>query len=118
MKAYESGGERGYADQLAKVKEKLDDLYIEYSPAVDRRLFASLMEMYLKDQPAEFVSMYARNLRNPQDKKDEGIKMMENMIYGESPLPYKEKLYKDYLDKDPKQAVELISNDKAVTVIY
>ncbi|HZI54688.1 MAG TPA: S46 family peptidase, partial [Chitinophagaceae bacterium] len=114
LKAYESGGEKGYTDQLAKVKEKLNDLYIEYSPPVDRRLFASLMEMYLNDQPVEFVSTYARNLRNPQDKKDEGMATMVNMIYGESPLPYKEKLYKDYLDKDPKQAVGLISSDKAV----
>ena len=114
LKAYESDGDKGYTDQLENVKEKLNNLYIEYSLQVDRRLFASLMEMYLNDQPAEFVSINARNLRNPQDKKDEGVIMMVNMIYGESLLPYKEKLYKDYLDKDPRQAVALISGDKAV----
>lgn len=107
-------GEKGYAEQLVKVKQKLDDLYNEYNPAVDRKLFASLMEVYIKDQPADYVSMYALNLRYPQDKKDEGIAMMENTIYEGSPLPHKEKLYKEYLDKDPKQALELISNDKAV----
>lgn len=107
-------GENGYAAQLVKVKEKLEDFYKEYNPAVDRKLFASLMEMYIKDQPADYVSMYARNLRYPQDKKDEGIAMMENNIYEGSPLPNKERLYKEYLDKDPKQALELISNDKAV----
>lgn len=107
-------GEKGYAEQLVKVKQKLDDLYYEYNPAVDRKLFAALMEMYIKDQPADYVSMYARNLRYPQDKKDEGIALMENTIYEGSPLPHKEKLYKEYLDKDPKQALELISNDKAV----
>ena len=114
LKAYESGGDKGFAEQLAKVKVKLDDLYNEYSSRVDQKLFASLMEMYLKDQPAEFVSMYARNLRNPQDKRDEGIVTMVNTIYGESPLPNKEKLYKEYLDKNPKQAIELISADKTV----
>ena len=63
LKAYESGGDKGFTEQLAKVKEKLEDLYNEYSPRVDQKLFASLMEMYLKDQPAEFVSIYARNLQ-------------------------------------------------------
>ena len=58
------------------------------------------------------------NLRNPQDKKDEGTGMMENMLYTESLLPNKEKLYKDYLSKDPKQAIELISNDKAVRLYF
>ena len=114
MQAYEKNGDKGYTDQLVKVKEKLDDLYNEYSPEVDRRLFATLMEMYLKDQPAEFVSIYARNLRNPQDKKDGGIALMENLLYSESPLSQKEKLFADYLSKDPKQATDLIKSDKAV----
>lgn len=118
LKAYEKGDDKGYADQLVKVKQKLDDLYNEYSPEVDRKLFVSLMEMYLKDQPAEFVSLYAVNLRNPQDKKDEGSGMMEKMLYNESPLSGKEKLYKDYLSKDPKQAIELISNDKAMRLYF
>jgi hypothetical protein len=72
------------------------------------------MEMYLKDQPAEFVSTFALNLRSAQDKRDEGIETMVNTIYGQSPLPDKEKLYREYLDKNPKQAVELISGDKTV----
>ncbi|MGZ8541928.1 MAG: S46 family peptidase, partial [Chitinophagaceae bacterium] len=114
VKAYEKNDDKGYAEQLVKVKEKLDDLYNEYSPEVDRRLFSALMEMYLKDQPAEFISLNARNLRSPKDKKDEGIGMMETILYTESPLPYKEKLFVAYLSKDPKQAVDLIKGDKAV----
>ena len=60
------------------------------------------MEMYIKDQPAEFVSAYALSLRNPQDKKDEGMAAMEKMIYDESALPYKERLYKLLLRQGPK----------------
>ena len=118
LKAYEKGANKEYADQLVKVKQKLDDLYNEYSPEVDKKLFSSLMEMYLKDQPAEFVSLYAGNLRNPQDKKDEGTGLMENIMYRESPLGSKEKLYNDYLGKDPGQAVELLSNDKAMRLYF
>lgn len=118
LKAYENAGDKGYADQLVKVKQKLDELYDEYSPAVDKKLFGSLMEMYINDQPAEFVSLYASNLRNPQDKKDEGTGMIENMLYTESLLSNKEKLYGDYLSKDPKQAIELINNDRAVRLYF
>jgi hypothetical protein len=114
IKAYEKDTDKGYADQLVKVKQKLDDLFKEYSPAVDRKLFGILMEMYLKDQPGEFVSMYASDLHKPQDKKDERTGMQENLLYNESILPNKEKLYKDCLGKDPKQAIALISNDKAM----
>jgi Peptidase S46 len=114
IKAYEKGADKGYADQLVKVKQKLDDLFNEYSPAVDRKLFGILMEMYVKDQPAEFVSMYANDLYKPQDKKGEGTDMMEKMLYNESILPNKAKLYKDCLSKDPRQAIALISNDKAM----
>lgn len=118
LKAYEKAGDKGYTDQLVNVKQKLEGLYGEYSPVVDRKLFASLMEMYIKDQPAEFVSAYALSLRNPQDKKDEGMAAMEKMIYDGSALPYKERLYSYYLDKDPKQAVELISSDRAVRLYF
>ena len=113
-KAYERGADKAFADQLVTVKQKLDELYKEYSPEVDQKLFGSLMEMYIKDQPAEYISMYAINLRNPQDKKDEGTGLMEKMLYTESLLSNKEKLYTEYLSKDPKQAIDLIVNDKAM----
>ncbi len=112
IKAYEKDGDKGYTEQLAKVKQRLDDFYKEYNPEVDRRLFSTLMEMYFKDQPSEFVSGYAKNLRYPQDKTDEGIQAMEKIFYTDNPLPFKEKLYRDYLDKSPKEAIALIQNDK------
>jgi Peptidase S46 len=114
LKAYETGADKAYTDQLVIVKEKLDELYKEYSAEVDQKLFGSLMEMYIKDQPAEYVSLYAKNLRNPQDKKDEGTGLMEKIFYTESVLSDKVKLYRDYLSRDPKQAIDLIANDNAM----
>jgi len=114
VKSYEKSGDNGYATQLTKVKEKLNEIFKEYNSEVDRHLFSALMEMYLKDQPAEFVSMYARSIRNPQDKKDDGIATMENLLYSGSSLTTKEKLFTDYLSQEPKHAVEMIKSDKAV----
>lgn len=114
VKAYESGADKAFADQLVKVKNKLDELYKEYNPDVDQKIFGSLMEMYINDQPAEYVSGYAITIRNPQNKKDEGTGMMEKMLYSESVLPNKDKLYKEYLNKGPREAIDLIVNDRAM----
>ncbi len=116
VNAFEQNGEAGYRQQLEKVKDRLEDFYKEYNATVDSRLFSVLMEMYLKDQPAEFLSPYARNLRNPQDAADAGIEKMTTLIYGESPLLSNEKIWKAYLDKSPSEAVGLIKTDKAVSL--
>ena len=54
-------GKPEYASTLARVKDRLTDIYAEYEPAVDKDLFQSLMEMYVKDQPAAYVSSKVRN---------------------------------------------------------
>ncbi|HRO68716.1 MAG TPA: S46 family peptidase [Chitinophagaceae bacterium] len=114
VNAFEQNGEAGYRQQLDKVKLKLEELYKEFNATVDSRLFSVLIEMYLKDQPSEFVSSYASNLRNPQDAADMGIEKMTSMIYQESPLISNDKIRKLYLDKSPSEAVGLIKADKAV----
>ncbi|RYG43506.1 MAG: S46 family peptidase, partial [Chitinophagaceae bacterium] len=114
VKEYEKNGDAGYTAQLAKVKEKLDDIYKEYSPIVDRKLFAALMEMYLRDQPKEFISGYAKNLFTPQDTKEAGSGKMEAMMYDESVVSNKNKVYSTFFSKSPKEAVEFIKSDKAI----
>jgi hypothetical protein len=56
VSAYEKDGEKGYNQRLVAVKKTLEDLYNEYSPKVDQQLFASLMDMYITDQPDQYVS--------------------------------------------------------------
>lgn len=48
-------GKSNYNTVLARVKDRLEDLYKEYSPQVDEQLFAQLMQMYA-DQPAAYVA--------------------------------------------------------------
>jgi hypothetical protein len=54
--AYDKDGEKGLQQRLPQVKNTLTDLYGEYSPAVDQKLFEVLMEMYAKNQEEKFVS--------------------------------------------------------------
>ncbi|HYC39699.1 MAG TPA: S46 family peptidase [Chitinophagaceae bacterium] len=56
LTAFERDGEPGYNQRLAQVKPALADLYKEYSPVVDQKLFAALMEVYATGQPKEYIS--------------------------------------------------------------
>jgi hypothetical protein len=52
----EKNGEQEFADTLKSVKEKLSDLYKEYNPDVDKKLFAVLMEMYVKNNDKDVLA--------------------------------------------------------------
>lgn len=53
-------GKSNYNTVLARVKDRLGDLYNEYSPVVDEQLFGRLMEMYAA-QPATYVAASAKS---------------------------------------------------------
>lgn len=54
--AKEKNGEKGLKDAVPKTIERLSDIYKEYSPVVDKKLFEVLMEKFVKDQPEEFLA--------------------------------------------------------------
>jgi hypothetical protein len=54
--AMEIRGEKGFNDALPGVKEKLADIYKEYDPGVDKKLFEALMKKFVEDQKEEFVA--------------------------------------------------------------
>ena len=115
VKAFEKNGGKGYTDQVSKVKEKLDGLYKEYSPEVDRRLFRSLLEMYIKNQPAEYVSEFAKKEWTDNNAQDPGITILEVLCYTISDLAYRDSLYSsNLLAGDPQKAVSAIQKDPAV----
>ena len=92
VKAYEQNGEKGFSEQLPKVKTKLNDIYGEYNAEVDRRLFRSLMEMYIKDQPEEYVAPMAKKEWTDQNSHDPGITILEALCYNISDLSSADKI--------------------------
>lgn len=54
--AKEKNGDKGFNELLPKVKDRLTDIYKEYSSQVDKQLFISLMDNFIKNQPEEFIS--------------------------------------------------------------
>jgi uncharacterized protein (DUF4415 family) len=54
--AFEKDGQKGYDQQLPQVKGFLEVFYKEHSTMVDKKLFETLMEMYVMNQEKENVS--------------------------------------------------------------
>ncbi len=116
--AFEKNGKKGYSEQLIKVKARLEEIYNEYNPEVDQRLFRTLMEMYIKDQPREYVAQIAKYNWTNNNTHDPGITTLELLCYTMSDLAYRDKMNKSLLlSADPATAVNAIKKDSAI-IIY
>src|SRR5688572_21014853 len=58
--AYEKDGEQGYNQRLVIVKEFLTDFYKEHNSVVDKKLFETLMRLYVEDQEKQTVSQMVK----------------------------------------------------------
>ena len=52
----QKNGDKAFKDAVPKTIETLSELYKEYSPAVDKKLFEVLMQKFTNDQPEEFLA--------------------------------------------------------------
>ena len=52
----QKNGDKAFKDAVPKTIETLGELYKEYSPAVDKKLFEVLMQKFTNDQPEEFLA--------------------------------------------------------------
>lgn len=58
----EKNGDKAYKDAVPRILTRLEDLYKEYNPVVDKKLFEVLLEKFTKDQPEEFLAPELRQL--------------------------------------------------------
>jgi hypothetical protein len=54
--AYEKDGDKGYAQRLTQVKGMLTDFFKEYNKDLDKKMFETLMQLYVEDQEKSNVS--------------------------------------------------------------
>ncbi len=88
--------------------EKVEDILKEFDPAVDKKLFATLMNLYVNDQKAEYISPKLLELIN--EYKD--INKVADFIYASSKLTNIENI-KNMFENSPMVAMDLIKNDPA-----
>jgi hypothetical protein len=73
-------GESGYQKRLLQVTDNLNDLFNEYNSSVDKKLFETLMEMYMKDQEDRCVSMKLKELLRHEGGNNLGN--LASILYG------------------------------------
>lgn len=108
--AYEKDGDKGFNQRLPITKNALSNLFAEYSPVVDQKLFEVLMEMYVKDQEAKNVSPMLKEWMNGSTT---GYAQLAAKTYGATLLDDA----KETMKLLEKPAGELISTLKEQQVI-
>lgn len=83
--AYDKGGDKAVGERLPAVRKFMDGFYGEFNPAVDQKLFATLMEMYMKDQQDQYVSPAFKAALAASEGNFEKLALR---VYGESPDNY------------------------------
>jgi len=90
--AKEKNGDAGLAKALPQVQARLEDLYKEFDPAVDQKLFEVLMEMFDRNQDENFI---AQEL-NQQAGRAGGYPQLAERLYAASLLDEGEKILKGF----------------------
>ena len=114
-----NGGKFDYSSGLTKTKDSLTDFYKEYSPAVDKKLFEVLMEMYVKDQDSKAISPKVleeiRAAGNDYKKWAEEIYGGAELTAGNKVLASLEQNPADFLEGTKNNRVIVLYNDMAGT---
>jgi len=91
--------------------EKIEDILKEYDAAVDKKLFVTLLNLYVNDQSSEYISPKLLDLIN--EYKD--IDKVANYIYANSKLTKIDSI-KTLLEYSPMIVTDIIKNDPAFSL--
>jgi hypothetical protein len=96
-------------ESLAPVFDKLEEIFKEFDPLVDQRLFEGMMENYFKDQPEEMI---APEVLNKIKLSNYDLKNIANELYGVSGLfLHQEKLIQELKDR-PEAVVRTLADNE------
>ncbi len=105
--------EASYLKRKTEVLTKLEDIYKEYNPEVDKRVFETLMELYVKDQqPGNVSPLFQQMLASQQQT----YLAVTADLYSKTAFTSFDKI-KALLADSAHKAVEIIKQDPA-TVLY
>ncbi len=108
--AYEKDGEAGFNKRLPIVKDVFEGLFGEYNEKVDKQLFEVLMEMYVKDQDAKYVSPLLKKMLADNNNS---YKQLAEKLYAESQIGNANQV-KQWLQTAPALLVATLKENKAI----
>jgi hypothetical protein len=111
--AFETNGENGYKQRLAAVRANLENFLGEFNVLVDKKLFETLMPMYVNDQPAKFVAAAFTDRLKATNGNYEAL---ANSLYAQADI-YHAPSIKSLLEKPAAEAVAAIRAYQAVQML-
>ena len=107
--AYEEAGEAGYSGFQKRLAGYLDRFYKDYEPAVDQKVFAALVEMFVKNVDSQYVPREVMDMAKAA--QGDYTKLAED-IYRQTILTNKENV--DALwEMSPEDAIQKLNQDPA-----
>jgi Peptidase S46 len=113
--AYYKAENNNYKEKLQQVTNTLNGLFEEYSPAVDKKLFETLMEMYMKDQEDRCIAMRLKELLREDGGND--MANLATIIYGLEKFSNKS-FVMDLLKKSGPELGEFLKTSKTGQLYY
>ncbi|WP_262915538.1 S46 family peptidase [Niabella ginsengisoli] len=101
-----------YSEALIREIEWMNDFLKENNTNVDKDIFAAMMQLYIENQPPEYVSPYAKE----QLKKFTNYKTWADDIYSKSIFADKEKVI-DLVKSDPTKLFTALNTDEAAKLV-
>ena len=92
---------------MPRIKGFLEGFYKDYDASIDKKVFASMMDYYFKNQAAPYIGTYAKS---QLDKYDGDYVKLAEKLYGKTFFTDGSKVMK-LLDKDAKTLVTKIQED-------
>ena len=104
-----SKDEATYEKRKTEVLAKLEESFKEYNTGVDQKLFEALMEMYVTDQKAEYVSP---SFKSMLEEKGKSITALANAVYNQTSFNSLDKI-KKLLSGSTQEVIAAIKTDIA-----
>ena len=110
VNAFDQGGETAYQKRKKEVTDFFNDFFPELNSEVDKKLFAVLMKMYVKDQQKEYISpMMIDKLGSAGEDYDK----LAEKIYNETSI-LNAKALNDKLQQSTSTVISYIRSDNAI----
>ncbi|HEX6913954.1 MAG TPA: S46 family peptidase [Chitinophagaceae bacterium] len=113
VNAFEKAGAAGYDSSSRKVTELLRDIYHEYNPQVDQRMFATLLQLFVTDQQKEVI---APELTRLVEQEGGNYAVFASRAYNASIFDDSAKVFA-LLASDPTTAVNAFRSDFAMQLL-
>ena len=113
IKIYDASGPANLESRMGRIRDYVEGFFKDYQPGVDRKVFASLMEVYFNELAPEYQSKFAIE-QFVAANKDYGT--LAELIYGKTRL-IRPDVMRQAMDAGPDALARVIKEDYAYVFV-